>query len=148
MKRLPRPTLAAALASLVLLWPMPGAMAQSSAPSPALPDMAASAAVGPARTASAPVGPRLRSAAETGNRAVAPGDLQPERPVTKQISIPFGKKPAPPTQGEERAVQRGNPAATGGIDDAAARCEAQVDTATRESCRARLAQDAKRNLPK
>lgn len=145
MNLIRRSTLAAALA---LSLPCIAALAQSSAPAPALPDMTGPSASGPAATASAPSGPRLRSAAETGNRAVAPGDLHPERPVTPQISIPFGKKPAPPTKGEERIVQRGNPAATGGIDDEAARCEAQVDTSVRDACRAKLAREAKGNLPK
>ena len=120
-----------------------GTFAQASAPS-ALPDLPASAASTPS---TARTGPRMRSPAETGNGATAPGDLRPERPVTPQISIPFGKKPAPPTKREERVVQRGNPAATGGVDEAAARCESQIDPGVRASCRAKMAREAKGRLP-
>ncbi|HWI10973.1 MAG TPA: hypothetical protein VNU48_06560, partial [Burkholderiaceae bacterium] len=93
----------------------------------------------------APSGPRLRGPAETGRRAAAPGDLQPERPVAPQITIPFGKKPpAPPTRNEP-APRSG--AAPGGIGDAAARCESQVDPQELAACRARLAREGRAKLP-
>jgi|GEM_PF-1150863 len=143
MKTLVRVALAVALVAGL---PSVAALAQSSAPVPALPDLTAAAASAPAAASTASAtGPRLRSAAETGNRAVAPGDLHPERPVSPQISIPFGKKPAPPTKGEERIVGRGN--APGGMDDAAARCESQTDEQMRAACRARLEREAKGKLP-
>lgn len=128
------------LAAAMLAFGGAGAFAQSSA-RPVLPELPASAASAPRSTA--PIGPRRRTAAETGNRAVAPGDLHPERPVTPQISIPFGKRQAPATKRVERVTQRGNPAASGGVDDGAARCEAQVDDTERASCRAGLAREAK-----
>jgi hypothetical protein len=132
--------------ALVLALPSFGALAQASSP-PTLPDLTAPAASA-ASTASAAskTGPRLRSPVEAGNRAAAPGDLRPERPVSPQISIPFGKKPAAPTKGEERVVREGNPARNG-VDDAAARCEAQADEQLRAACRARLAHESKGKLP-
>ena len=123
------------------------ASAQSAAPvaEPALP---ASAASPSAPASAAPVGPRLRSPAETGNRAAAPGALRPERAVTPQINIPFGKVPPPPPKAETGAATRGNPAAPSGtVDDAAARCESQVDDQVRAACRARLERAAKGRLP-
>lgn len=124
--------------------------AQSSSAT-ALPDLPAATASSPAPAASTPQnGPRaqrLRSPAETGDRATVPGDLRPERPVTPQISIPLGKKAAPPTARQERAAQPGNPAASGAIDDAAARCESQADELARATCRAKLAREAKGQLP-
>jgi hypothetical protein len=105
-----------------------------------LPELPAASA--PSKSASGvptpPPGPRQRSAAETGGRATAPGDLKPERPVAPQISIPIGKKAPPPTAREEGVVQRGGAASAGGVDDAAARCEAQIDAQLRSDCRAKL----------
>lgn len=144
MKTRRHSTFAASVTACVLTVAANVASAQSSAPmaEPVLPASAASAPV-PA----APAGPRLRSPAETGNRAAAPGDLRPERPVTPQISIPFGKLPPPP-KGEAGAARRGNPAAPSGtVDDAAARCESQVDDQLRAACRARLQREAKGRLP-
>lgn len=118
-----------------------GAFAQASTPL----EPSASAASSP--RFKAPTGPRLRSAAETGDRAAAPGTLRPERPVTRQINVPFGKKPVPPAKGEEGAVQRGNATSRGGVDDAAARCEAQTDDQLRAECRATLARESKSRPP-
>lgn len=132
---------AAYAASCLLAFATNAALAQASAPM-AEPVVPASAASAPASASRA--GPRLRSPAETGNRATAPGDLRPERPVTPQISIPFGKTPPPPPKGESRAPKRGNPAAPNGtVDDAAARCESQVDDQVRAACRARLERESK-----
>lgn len=144
MKTRRQPTFAACAASCMLAFAASAAFAQASAPM-AAPDAPASSASAPA--SAAPVGPRLRSLAETGNRAAAPGDLRPERPVTPQISIPFGKTPPPP-KGEARAAKRGNPAAANGtVDDSAARCESQVDDQVRAACRAKLEREAKGRLP-
>ena len=132
-------TLAARVAACALAFIASATLAQPVA----VPEMPASGASAPA----APVGPRLRSPAETGKNATAPGDLRPERPVTPQISIPFGKSPPPPSKREERVIQRATAASGGGVDDAAARCEAQVDDQVRAACRARLAREAKGKLP-
>jgi len=122
------------------------ASAQPASAPNALPSLGASAASAPAPTQ--PVGPRLRSPAETGNRATAPGDLRPERPVSPQISIPIGKPvPADGPNADRRVLKRPAPPTTGSIDDAAARCESQVDDTLRADCRARLAREAKGKLP-
>lgn len=144
MKSRRQPTFAACAASCMLAFVANAAMAQASAPmaAQALPASAASA---PASAAG--IGPRLRSPAEIGNRAAAPGDLRPERPVRPQISIPFGKTPPPEPKGDARAVKRGNAATSGTIDDAAARCESQVDDQVRAACRAKLARESKGRLP-
>lgn len=130
-------------------WASASALAQTPALAPTvpLPDAPPSAASGPRAPASAPVGPRLRTPAETGKRATPPGELSPERPVTPQVTIPFGRNP-PPAKPEPR-VRRGTPppASTGGVDDSVARCEAQEDAAERAACRAKLAREAKTRLP-
>ena len=133
------------VAACLLAFAANATFAQAGAPmaEPVVPAPAASAAA-----LAAPVGPRLRSPAETGNRAAAPGDLRPERPVTPQISIPFGGTPPPPPKGEARPAQRGAAAAPNGmVDDAAARCESQADDPVRAACRARLSREAKGRLP-
>lgn len=111
--------------------------AQASAPSalPVLPGPAAPAA------ASAPAGPRLRGPAETGNRAAAPGDLRPERPVAPQITIPVGKRPPTPAPKRNAPAAASGGAAPGGIDDAAARCDSQVDPQAQAACRAKRARE-------
>ena len=140
-RRHPSSILAAWLAASALLFVTTAALPQASAPL-AAPELPASGASAPASPA--PVGPRLRSPIETGNRATVPGDLRPERPVTPQISIPFGKSPPPLAKGEPRGTKRGvPPVVAGGVDDAAARCESQVDDQVRATCRARLAREAK-----
>lgn len=122
------------------------AFAQSAAP-PTGPEPAASGASAPSPASRPTVGPRLRSPVETGNRAAAPGDLRPERPVAPQISIPFGKNVPPADSGTPRVVRRPNAPASGGIDDSAARCEAQADDQLRAACRAKLATESKGRLP-
>lgn len=146
MKTRRHPPISASVAACLLAVAASTAFAQASAPMGTTPVLPASAASGSASTA--PVGPRLRSPAETGNRAAAPGELRPERPVTPQISIPFGKAPPTPAKGESTAPKRGNPAAPSStIDDSAARCESQLDDQVRAACRARLTREAKGGLP-
>lgn len=137
-------TCACALAALPL-W-----AAAQAASGAALPELPAASAAGPVASGPGPRNPpqRLRSPAEVGSRATAPGDLKPERPVAApQISIPFGKKAPPPTPREEGVVRRGTPTSAGGVDDAAARCEAQPDSQARADCRAKAAREAKNQLP-
>ena len=110
----------------------------------------------PART-----GPRLLSPTETRNSATPPGDLRPERPVTPQIRIPFGKAPPPalPAPAPARSPTAGPsanaalPASTAPLDAteaarnagaaAAARCETLVGEQVRAKCRDRVARDAR-----
>ncbi len=120
--------LAAALAMAVLPC---AASAQTSAPPP----VSAASASAPSTI---PPGPRLQTPAQRRDSASPPGDLRPERPVTKQLSIPLGKNALPPSKSEARAARRGSTAASGGIDDSAARCEARADEQERASCRDQL----------
>jgi len=133
--------LAACLAAGMLGFAARAAQAQASA-ALALPDLPAASAPRPA--SAPPPGPRLRSPMDAGQRATAPGERRPERPVTPQISIPFGRSP-PPAKDETRALRRSSspPVASGGVDDAAARCESRVDEQVRATCRAQLARQAK-----
>ncbi len=136
-------TLAAPVVACALAFAAHLALAQPNVP-PAAADVPASGASVPA---SAPVaGPRLRSPVEIGNRATVPGELRPERPVTPQISIPFGKSPPPPGKRDERVITRPT-SASGSVDDAAVRCESQVDDKVRAACRATLARESKGRLP-
>ena len=128
MKTLP---LAAALT--LAAW-LISAVAQN-AIAPPMPGASAPTAVKPA--------PRPLSPKELRESASPPGDLRPEDPVRPQISIPFGKKPAlAPEPRAQRRIGSASAAAAGGIDDASARCEAEVNIQARLSCRSKLAQPA------
>lgn len=127
--------------TLLLAFPLAVASAQTVAPrdnaTPAAAASAASAApasVGPL----ARPGPRLMTPEQKRDAGGAALDLTPERQVTPQVSIPFGKQPAP-SKADTRATRRGLPTSTtGGINDAAAACEAQSLAADRAACRERL----------
>ena len=125
---------AAAMAFAVL--PL-AAGAQASAPSPEL------AASTPAPVRIKP-GPRLLTPVESRDRATLPGDVRPERPVTPQISIPLGKTPAPARTPEPIGAKPNRSPAPAGVEDAAARCEAQVGEQVRAKCRDRLARESRR----
>ena len=88
--------------------------------------------------------PKALSPAALRESATPPGDLRPEDPVRPQINIPLGRKPVASLAAEPRAQRRigSASAAAGGIDDASARCEAEVDTQARLACRGKLAQTA------
>ena len=127
------------LAAVLMLAVSPfSAMAQASAPAPI-----SAASTSPA----AKPGPRLLTPAESRDSAPPPGNLRPERPVTPQISIPLGKKPPARLKPESRAVPRGNAPSASGIDNAAARCEAQSGEQVRAKCRDRLAREARSRRP-
>ena len=118
-----------ALASVVL----PSiAVAQASVPEPTL-------------AATAPLAAKLRLNPSTPQdlreSATAPGDLRPAHAAVPQINIPFGKKQAAAAKLPSSAARSGNAASAGGIDDAVARCEAEVDRHMRATCRARLARE-------
>lgn len=93
-----------------------------------------------APTASKPA-PRPLTPSALRDSASPPGDLRPEDRVKPQISIPLGRKPVPAVAPEPRAQRRigSASAAAGGINDATARCEAEVGDAARAACRAKLA---------
>jgi hypothetical protein len=117
------------------------AFGQASAPAQALPELPGAAASGPRVGPVAPrtTAPRQRSLAEAANRATAPGSLQPERPVTRQITVPLGR--TAPAPAESATLRRGQPRAGSGVDDAAARCDAVLDVKQRAACRARAQRD-------
>ena len=123
--------LAAALTLAVSLF---SASAQISAPPP---PSAASA------LPAAKPGPKPLTPTELRDSATPPGDLRPEDRVKPQISIPLGKGPPAPLKLESRAAPRGTAAAPGGIDDASARCEAELDEQVRATCRDKLAHAAR-----
>jgi hypothetical protein len=117
----------------------------------ALSPLAASAqASAPAASDAASAGPRAKPAprqmtpTELRESAAPPGELRPEKPVVPQVSIPFGKTPPgsakPSVKSESRALRSGK-AASGGVDDAAARCEAEADQKVRAACRAKRARE-------
>lgn len=114
----------------------------SAAAQPASAPLAPSASAPPAAKAD----PRPLSPTALRESASPPGDLRPEDPVKPQISIPFGKKPLPALAPEPRAQRRigSASAAAGGINDASARCEAEVGNAARAACRSKLAQTSPR----
>ena len=108
----------------------------------------AASAPEPIASAAAPLrtrpGPRLLTPVESRDSATQPGDVRPERPVTPQISIPLGKTPPAARTPEPIGVKRNRPADAAGVDDAVARCEAQVGEQVRAKCRDRLAREARR----
>ena len=128
-----------AVASLLLATSAATAIAQPAAPRP----------LAAASEPTAPLpGPRLLTPAQSRDRAAAPGELRPEHPVTHQIRIPFGKAPPAPSKPLPHAVRREPVAPTGGIDDAAARCEARHGEQARAKCRDQLAHEGAQRTPR
>ncbi len=116
--------------AMVLGFGLPAAvMAQSSA----LPSLAASA---PLSAKPLPLPPRPLTPAELRDSGSAAIDDRREGTVTPQISIPLGKTAPAPMKPDARPARRGvPPTSAAGIDDAAARCEAQADAKARAACR-------------
>jgi len=81
------------------------------------------------------------SPAEVRESTSTTGELRAQ-PVTRQISIPFGKKPPAPPKSESDAAARLAAKAPGGVDDAEARCRAQTDEQARAKCRAKISAGA------
>jgi hypothetical protein len=130
-------------ASQLHLWGLPLVVALVAALAPSVAMAQASAQGLDAASAASPdvqQNRRLMTPEQLRDSATPPGDLRPERPVTPQISLPFGKPPpsASPTA-EARPVPRSAAASATGVDDAAARCEAQDTDSLRAACRAKLA---------
>lgn len=119
--------------ALAVAFALPAASAQTSVTGP-----------GPGASAPRPAKPppRRLTPAELRDSASSPADDPPAGAVTPQISIPLGKKPAPPLKPYSRAARRDAAAAPGGIDDAAARCEAQASEPARAECRDKLTRAA------
>jgi hypothetical protein len=123
------------------------AQSQASAPYLSAPKLA------PAASSAAPIvphakpPPRLLTPEEKRDSDAQPDDLKIDRAVTPQLTIPFGKTPPPSAQGNARAARRSPAASAVGVDDDAARCEAEADDATRAICRDKRAKAAKRPTP-
>lgn len=106
------------------------------------------AAPAPAVAASAPplktIGPRLLTPEQKRENAelTAAPESRPDRAVTPQLTIPLGRKPAPST-GSPGAVRGSKAASSGGVNDAAARCEASSSKQARLLCLDRAARDTK-----
>lgn len=128
-----------AVAALVLATAGSVASAQSDAPPP-LAAASAPSALKP--------GPRLLTPAQSRDSASPPGEIRPAHPVTPQISIPFGKKPPAPLKPARHPLREGSAASAGRVDDAAARCEARLGEQVRAKCRAELAHEAGRRVPR
>jgi hypothetical protein len=96
--------------------------------------------------ASAPLaakaGPKRLTPTELRDSATMPGDLRPEDRVTNQIVIPL-RKGAGPRKAPVSSARRPAAAASGGIDDSAARCEAEASGQASETCRAARAGPAR-----
>ncbi len=118
-------------------------MAQTPAPTavPTSPPESTASASVPTRTRP---GPRLLTPVESRDSATQPGDVRPEHAVTPQVSIPLGKTPPAARTPEPIGAKRNRPAADAGVDDAVARCEAQIGEQVRAKCRDRLAREARR----
>lgn len=107
----------------------------------------------PAASSAAPIvphakpPPRLLTPEEKRDSDAQPDDLKIDRAVTPQLTIPFGKTPPSSAQGDARAAQRSAAASAVGVDDSAARCEAQADDASRAICRDKRTKAAKRAAP-
>ncbi len=95
---------------------------------PATPASAASA------TVSRELSPPRRTESELRQEAAEPGELRPEHAVIPQIVIPVGRRlPVEPKPSPANA-RPGKASASGSIDDAAARCRAQVSQQARALC--------------
>ncbi len=71
-----------------------------------------------------------------------PGTAQPVQPGRAQLQIPFGKIP-PLSASASQVARSAQIAERNRIEDAAARCGAEVNEKARTACRKRLAQPAK-----
>ena len=95
----------------------------------------AAAAVAAASAASSPPsakpGRRVLTPTEKRESSSMPGDLRPEDRVTPQIVVPLRKGAS--AQAERPATRAASTPA--GINDTAARCEAQASREARERCR-------------
>lgn len=87
--------------------------------------------------------PKLPTPAQQRDSATAPGELRPERPVLPQIAIPLGKTPPVPLKSAARRARGNGSGASGGVDDAAARCEALADAQARALCLEKSARAAR-----
>jgi hypothetical protein len=107
----------------------PGAWAQGNA-QPAAPAAAASAAK------ETKPGPRVVTNSEQREASATPGALRPDPKVAPQVSIPLVNTPTGVAK-KPFTGRSGTAAPAGGIDDSAARCEAESTAQLREQCRSK-----------
>jgi hypothetical protein len=137
------------VAALALMAPPMFAQAQSQASAPYL----SAPKLAPAASSVAPIAPgarpppRLLTPEEKRDSNAQPDDLKVDRAVTPQLTIPFGKTPPGSAKSDARAARRSPAASAVGVDDSAARCEAEADDASRAICRDNRAKAAKRATP-
>ena len=124
-----------AAAMLLAASPM-AVLSQASAPAP----MAAASA-----TPATLPGPRLLTPEQKRDNAdiTAAPESRTERAVTPQLTLPLGKKSAPPAPLSPGAMRNSKAPAAGGIDDAAARCDTLSGKQARLICLDHAARDAK-----
>lgn len=111
-------------------------LAQATAPTPP----------GAASATPAPLpGPRLLTPEQKRDNAdiTAAPESRTDRAVAPQLTLPLGKKAPPLTPVNPGGMRNSKAPAAGGIDDAAARCEAVSGKQERLICRDRAARDAK-----
>lgn len=129
----PRRLLPALLLSAAA-WPLSAQTQQAQqAPQTVIVRPAASA---PAPSPAAKPPPRLLTPDEKRASATAPGTLRPERPALPQVAVPLERTAGAEVRTVVRTPRReaAAQAASGRVADAAARCSARKDPASREDC--------------
>jgi hypothetical protein len=81
--------------------------------------------------------PRVVTNSEQREASATPGALRPDPKVAPQVSIPLVATPVGAAK-KPFTGRSGNAPVTGGIDDSAARCEAESTAQQREQCRNKL----------
>ena len=127
---------------LAAAWVLAAAMPAATAQGQAL--VSASAPVsGASAPPAAKAGRKPLTPAEMRDNAAPPDESRPEGAVVPQISIPLGK-PSPASSKPTSRATRPEPAASSaGVNDAVARCEAQVSEQARGECRDKLARQGR-----
>ena len=120
-----------AAAALLGLCPLAG-QAQSSPPASAPRITVAPSAPAPVK----PV-PRAMSPATQRDSAAMPDETRPEGKTVPQLSIPLGK--GAPTKATVGVPKGSKSPTSGGVNDSAARCNAEADDTARALCRDRAA---------
>lgn len=121
------PAVTAVVVVISLAFALPAVMAQSSA----LPSVAASAPR-PAKPVRLPA--RSLTPAELRESSSPAIDDRREGTATPQLSIPLGKTAPAQLKPAARPARTAAAAAASGIDDRAARCEAQADASASAAC--------------
>jgi hypothetical protein len=120
------------LAAALLIAATPfAALAQASAPPPAAARMTAPVASVPAAGKPAPT---IMTPEQKRDLATPPEEGQPAGPALQKVTIPLGKNAPAPSYSSAGSKNTGKAKSTGGVNDAAARCESLVDKQERQRC--------------